>query len=126
VTATTSGRHLTSSRNRAEVLSLYRECLRTARHFHWADPDTGQPWNARLRDAARQEFQQARNETDPLVIARLLVTGRDCVQQVQNKFRDATQAAWQRIAQDTNPDASTERSDTPKDPRTRRGPGPWP
>jgi hypothetical protein len=29
------------------------------------------------------------------------VTGRDCVQQVQNKFNDATQAAWKRIEKDT-------------------------
>jgi len=45
---------------------------------------------------------EARNEQDPLVIARLLVTGRDCVHQIQNKFNDATQAAWKRIEKDSH------------------------
>jgi Complex 1 protein (LYR family) len=109
-------KHLTTGTRRAEALSLYREILRTAKHFHWADTTsagssagaagsaaaggTGEPWNRRLRQQARAEFEQAREETDPLVLARLLVTGRDCVQQVQNRFNAATQAAWQRIERD--------------------------
>lgn len=93
-------KHFTNHSRRREVLSLYREILRTAKHFHWADPKTGQPWNAMLKEQARKEFQEARNETDPLIIARLLVTGRDCVQQIQQKFNAATQAAWKRIEQD--------------------------
>jgi len=38
-TPTTFGnpKHLTRSRNRKESLSLYREILRTAKHFHWKD-----------------------------------------------------------------------------------------
>jgi hypothetical protein len=128
----------TQRSRRSEALSLYREILRTAKHFHWADEKTGacisvafleetfsavvvcsqlwlehfqqhdtshitwiepsgKPWNKILREQARKEFEESRNETDPLIIARMLVTGRDCVQQVQNKFNDATQAAWKRI-----------------------------
>mmetsp|Transcript_14976 Transcript_14976/g.19608 ORF Transcript_14976/g.19608 Transcript_14976/m.19608 type:complete len:115 (+) Transcript_14976:246-590(+) len=100
-TASTTNRHLTARTRRREALSLYREILRTAKHFHWADEKTGQPWNKRLKDQARKEFEEARKETDPLIIARLLVTGVDCVQQVQNRFNDATQAAWKRIAKDS-------------------------
>ena len=94
-------KHLTDTTRRTEALSLYREILRTAKHFHWADPKTGKPWNLLLKQQARSEFEASRQETDPLIIARMLITGRDCVQQVQLKFNDATQAAWKRIEQDT-------------------------
>lgn len=86
--------------HRQEALSLYREILRTARHFHWCD-ESGKPWNTRLKQEARKEFEAAREETDPLILARLLVTGRDCVQQVQNRFNVADQAAWDRIDRDS-------------------------
>ena len=82
-----------------EALSLYREILRTAKHFHWAD-QSGHPWNKKLRDEARKEFNESRTETDPLIIARMLVAGRDCLQQIQNKFNAATATAWKRIEKD--------------------------
>jgi Complex 1 protein (LYR family) len=94
-----NNRHLSNQTRRREALSLYREILRTCKHFHWTD-ELRQPWNERLRQQARKEFDESRHETDPLVLARLLVTGRDCVQQVQNKFNQATQAAWKRIEDD--------------------------
>jgi len=77
-------------------LSLYREILRTCKAFHWVD-ESGEPWNVRLRREARKEFEESRQEPDPLIIARMLVTGRDCVQQVQNRFNEADRAAWARI-----------------------------
>jgi Complex 1 protein (LYR family) len=92
-------KHVTDKVRRAEALSLYREILRTAKHFHWADP-SGQPWNKKLKVQARKEFEESRKETDPLIIARMIVAGRDCVQQVQNKFNEATKAAWARIERD--------------------------
>ena len=101
-TATPALKHLTDSTRRKEALSLYREILRTAKHFHWADEKSGRPWNQLLREQARQEFQASRQETDPLIIARMIVTGRDCVQQIQNKFNAATTAAWNRIATDSS------------------------
>uniref|UniRef100_A0A7S2YSI5 Complex 1 LYR protein domain-containing protein n=1 Tax=Entomoneis paludosa TaxID=265537 RepID=A0A7S2YSI5_9STRA len=100
-TASTTNKHLTSRTRRREALSLYREILRTAKHFHWADEKTGEPWNKLLKQQARKEFDEAKQETDPLIIARLLVTGRDCVQQVQNRFNEATQVAWKRIEEDS-------------------------
>jgi hypothetical protein len=95
-----NNKHLTSKVTRSEALSLYRDILRTAKHFHWKDPASGQPYNQLLKQKARQEFEEARHETDALIVARLLVTGRDCVQQIQTKFNDATQAAWKRIETD--------------------------
>jgi hypothetical protein len=53
--------------------------------------------NEILMEPARKGFEVAMYETDPLIMARLLVTGRDCVQQIQNKFNEATSAAWSRI-----------------------------
>jgi Complex 1 protein (LYR family) len=93
--------HITDKIRRAEALSLYREILRTAKHFHWADEKSGKPWNKLLRAEARKEFEESRRETDPLIVARMLVTGRDCLQQVQNKFNAATAAAWKRIEKDS-------------------------
>jgi hypothetical protein len=104
-TTSNSNKHLTHRVTRSEALSLYREILRTAKHFHWKDPVSGQPYNKMLQQQARREFQEALEETDPLIVARLLVTGRDCVQQIHNKFNAATQAAWKRIETD-NQDSS--------------------
>jgi hypothetical protein len=38
-----------------------------------------------LRESARKEFESARNERDPLIIARLLVVGQDALMQAQYK-----------------------------------------
>jgi Complex 1 protein (LYR family) len=57
-----------------------------------------------LKKQARKEFEESRNETDPLIIARMLVAGRDCLQQVQNKFNEATTQAWKRIEKDSSRD----------------------
>uniref|UniRef100_A0A7S2A1J3 Complex 1 LYR protein domain-containing protein n=1 Tax=Trieres chinensis TaxID=1514140 RepID=A0A7S2A1J3_TRICV len=101
-TAKAASRHFKSSTTRREVLSLYREILRTCRAFHWCD-EKGIPWNKRLKDEARKEFETAREERDPLIIARMLVVGRDCVTQIQQKFNAADQAAWERIRRDSFP-----------------------
>mmetsp|Transcript_33430 Transcript_33430/g.47470 ORF Transcript_33430/g.47470 Transcript_33430/m.47470 type:complete len:111 (+) Transcript_33430:86-418(+) len=95
-TAKNSLQHFNNSNTRKEALSLYREILRTCKAFHWVD-ESGEPWNVRLRREARKEFEESRQEPDPLIIARMLVTGRDCVQQVQNRFNEADRAAWARI-----------------------------
>ena len=55
-----------------------------------------------LRSSARSEFEQSRRERDPLVVARLLVTGRDCVQQVQRKFAEGDGALRDRILRDVS------------------------
>ena len=67
-------RRLTSSRR--EALGLYRDILRATRLFAWPD-DRGVPWREVLRANARREFEEARGERDPEVVARLLIGGRD-------------------------------------------------
>ena len=82
-------------------MSLYREVLRTCRAFHHVN-ESGRPWNAVLRENARKEFEESRSETDPLVIARMLVVGRQSVQEIQRKFSQADKALEDRIVRDTS------------------------
>ena len=96
-----AAKHLRSSVTRNEALSLYREILRTAKAFHWCD-DKGNPWHFNLRKEARKEFEASKEEKDPLIIARLLVTGSECVKEVQRKFNEADRKCWERIQNDVN------------------------
>jgi len=73
---------LTSTRR--EALALYRDILRASRFFLWTN-EKGIPWRDILRANARREFEEARFETDPEVIARLLVGGRDAVETAVDK-----------------------------------------
>ncbi|XP_068646547.1 uncharacterized protein [Aristolochia californica] len=76
-------RRLTS--HRREALSLYRDILRVTRFFTWTD-DRGVLWRDVLRQNARKEFEEARFETDPEVITKLLIGGRDAVQAALDKL----------------------------------------
>ena len=96
----TAAKHLRSSVTRSEALSLYRDILRTAKAFHWCD-EKGVPWHTKLRTEARREFEASKEEKDPLIIARMLVTGRECVQEIRRKFNDADRKCWERIQQDS-------------------------
>mgnify|MGYP000330187969 CR=1 FL=1 len=68
-----------------EALRLYREIIRTTRFFNWKN-ERGDDWGQVLRQNARQEFDQARHETDPAVIAKMIYVGWDCVTQTKEKF----------------------------------------
>ena len=81
-----------------EALSLYRDCLRAARHFHWADQN-GEPWNVVLRRSTRKEFEQARDEPDPLMVARMLVVGRECLDKTVRQFEAAQKRIEAKVAQ---------------------------
>ena len=45
-----------------------------------------------LKTSARREFEEARHEHDPLIIARMLVVGRQCVVKTQHKFDAASRS----------------------------------
>lgn len=85
--STTTRRRLTSSRR--EALGLYRDILRATRLFEWPD-ERGVPWRESLRANARREFEEARGERDPEVVARLLIGGRDAVEQALERVADAS------------------------------------
>ncbi|KAJ1693701.1 hypothetical protein LUZ63_010399 [Rhynchospora breviuscula] len=76
-------RSLTSTRR--EALSLYRDVLRASRFFTWPDA-RGVPWGEVLRENARKEFEDARFETDPEVVTKLLIGGREAVQDALDKL----------------------------------------
>ncbi|KAF6158024.1 hypothetical protein GIB67_004163 [Kingdonia uniflora] len=76
-------RRLTSTRR--EALSLYRDIIRATRFFSWTD-SRGNLWRDTLRENARREFEEARFESDPEVITRLLISGSDAVQATLDKL----------------------------------------
>ena len=78
------------SRN-IESLRLYRDILRACRNFTWKN-EAGIEWSEVLRLNARKEFEQAKFEKDPLIIARLLVVGRDCLNQTQERLGKAMES----------------------------------
>jgi hypothetical protein len=80
----------------AESLALYRDILRTSRMFTWKN-EMGQSWGALLAANARKEFEQARYESDPLVVARMLFVGRDCLNQTKDKLASAIEALHNNI-----------------------------
>lgn len=78
-------RRLTSTRR--EALSLYRDIFRATRFFMWTD-SRGFLWRDILRENARKEFEEARFETDPEIVTRLIIGGRDAVQSAIEKLAE--------------------------------------
>jgi hypothetical protein len=80
-----------------EAIKLYRDILRATRHFTWNDIKTGEPWRLILQRNARKEFEQARKERDALMIARMLVTGRQALDEAIEKLAAAAKALQDNI-----------------------------
>ena len=78
-------RRLTSTRR--EALSLYRDIIRATRFFMWPD-SRGVLWRDVLRDNARREFEQARFESDPEIVTRLLIGGREALESAIDKLAE--------------------------------------
>ena len=89
--ATQLSHHLSAMSVRAESLKLYRDILRASKMFTWRNPQ-GELWSEVLHKNARFEFEQARFESDPLVVARMLVVGRDALNQTTDRFMAAAKA----------------------------------
>ncbi len=68
-----------------EAIWLYRDVLRAARLFTWADKD-GILWKYKLIACARKEFEASKYEKDPEELGRLLVTGRDALMQMTDRM----------------------------------------
>ncbi|GAB2289259.1 hypothetical protein Dimus_023564 [Dionaea muscipula] len=79
----TRRRRLTNTHR--ESLSLYRDILWVTCFFTWANM-RGVLWRDILRANARKEFEEAQFEKDPEVVTRLLIGGRDTVQQALDKL----------------------------------------
>ena len=74
-----------------EALSLYRAVWRASFLFVWKN-EKGEEWRDVIRESARKEFEAARHEKDPEMITRLLVTGRDYLDQAMEKFMTKRQS----------------------------------
>lgn len=74
-----------------EALSLYRAVWRASFLFVWKN-EKGEDWKTLIRESARKEFEAGRHETDPEIINKLLLTGRDYLDQAMQKFHDKRQA----------------------------------
>ena len=68
-----------------ESIRLYRDILRATKAYNWPD-EKGVPWSEVLRQNARKEFEAARVERDPAMVAKLLFSGRSYLNQAQEKF----------------------------------------
>jgi len=84
------------AQTRREVLALWRDVLRTSRAFYWSN-DKGIPWCRVLKESARKEFEAARNEKDPLIIMRMLVVGRQCVDETRRRFNAVEDVIRKRV-----------------------------
>ena len=73
-----------------EALSLYRAVWRASFMFVWKN-ERGVEWKEVIRESARKEFEAARHERDPEMVARLLLTGRDYLDQAMQKFLEKRQ-----------------------------------
>lgn len=86
---------------RTESIRLYRDILRATRMFTWRN-QAGELWSDVLQKNARKEFEQAKYEKDPLIIARMLVVGRDALNQTTDKLLAATKAVHDNIDRTRN------------------------
>ena len=70
---------------RFEAIRLFRHLFIKTRDFTW-NTDQGVPWRDVLRASIKQEFQAAKEETDPHIIASLIADARDYMMQIDEKL----------------------------------------
>jgi hypothetical protein len=63
---------------RLESLRLYREILKMSNEFTWSD-EKGRPFRQLIRESARNEFELARDERDPLLVMKMILTSREAI-----------------------------------------------
>ena len=79
-----------------EVLRCYREVLQMTNRFTWNNED-GEPWQDILRRTARAEFEELRNETDTLKVAKVMITWRESVARIHEKINKAQMEMMQHV-----------------------------
>ena len=65
-----------------QVLRLYHDILKFTRDFDWED-DNGIIWRDSLRKSARKEFEEAREEKDPIILYKMMITAKDAMKKTQ-------------------------------------------
>ena len=76
---------------RREAIMLYRDILRAARFFTWKN-ERGETYRDVLTASARAEFESARFESDPVIVTKLIVTGREALDKALAAFIEKARA----------------------------------
>ena len=61
-----------------ESLMLYRDILKFSNEFYWKNQN-GDYWREIIRKSARKEFELARDERDPILVMKMIVTSREAM-----------------------------------------------
>lgn len=61
-----------------EALRLYREVVKFCGEFDWTNTD-GRVWRDILRENARKEFEESREEEDPVILYKMIVTTKEAI-----------------------------------------------
>ena len=61
-----------------EALRLYREVIKFCAEFNWHNTD-GRLWRDILRENSRKEFEESREENDPVILYKMMVTTKDAI-----------------------------------------------
>lgn len=69
-----------------EALVLYRHILKFANLLTWTHKD-GTQWSDIIRTSARSEFEAAKEEKDPVILAKLMLTSREALQSARDKVQ---------------------------------------
>ena len=69
-----------------ESLRLYREVLKFTRTFYWNNQN-GENWSEVLRKSARKEFDLSRQESDALLVMKMILTTREAMQKTQEEVK---------------------------------------
>ncbi|KAM3136596.1 hypothetical protein pb186bvf_011238 [Paramecium bursaria] len=68
-----------------ESLMLYRDILKFSNEFYWKNQN-GDYWRDIIRKSARKEFELARDERDPILVMKMIVTSREAMQSTREKL----------------------------------------
>ena len=79
-----------------EALLLYRDYLKFANCLTWNHTD-GTPWSEIIKTSIRAEFEASREEKDPFLKSQLLISWRQALDELRNKYNDAQHKFVQRI-----------------------------
>jgi hypothetical protein len=59
--------------------------LKYSARFYWNN-ERGECWRDILRKSARKEFDLSKEESDPFLVMKMMVTTRECLKEMDNKI----------------------------------------
>ena len=88
-----------------ESLRLYRDIIKFSTRITWED-GSGNSWAKIIRKAARAEFEQGREERDPFILSRMLVTSREALNKAHEKMNQTAMDIVQHVDRTRNTTSS--------------------